>query len=361
MPIKSIKGRDLILHQGLPIIGKLRKGESQEDAQERARKAGKRGAMPQELNYFRLAVNDAPASLYTASQIESAFEALYGAQPKSISGVKFLTDNVDEAFKTQYARFGKRSDGTPVLTRVCDGEHIQYRNEGANGIDRTKSHCICDWDSKDAAALKANCQPSGELFFWLPELTKTTGVLGLFKLETHSTNDIVNITSTLNMIAQSTGNLRQWSFTLYRQAKNVTSPDGLTITKHLVYLGFEQAAAQQFAALAAQDALSLTSGNGNGHTTPAPLALNAGTNEAPEVAYRDSTEAFYEMCIVEAKDGRRMYWFKSLEESQFKTTDTALVEGAIPLAGMPIGEWFEIELGGRVDGDKVIELWAEVE
>jgi hypothetical protein len=67
------------------------------------------------------------------------------------------------------------------------------------------------------------------------------------------------------------------------------------------------------------------------------------------------------MCIVEAKDGRRMYWFKTFEDVQFKTPDTTLVEGAIPLAGMPIGEWFEIELGGRVDGDKVIELWVEVE
>ncbi len=136
--------------------------------------------------------------------------------------------------------------------------------------------------------------------------------------------------------------------------------------KNIVYLTVEQAAAQHFAALAAQDALSLTSGlpslpaNGNG----APLALNAGeppqdVTLADEVEFFDSVETFDQMCIVE-KAGKRMYWFKTLADEQFKTTDTALVEGALPLAGMPVNEWFDVELGGRVDGDKVIELWVEV-
>ncbi len=366
--MKNIKGQPTTRGSGVPLIARVRKGESQEEAAARAKREGKTRFTPKDLDHFRIEIDrDLPVTVGDPNAISTALEQLYGKTPMTISGVQFMADDPNTVFQTAYEKWATTSGGNPLCTQRCDGEHIYYRNDPQNGINRSKTPCTCNWQgTSDPDARKKMCAATGRLNFWLPQLTQLTGVLGELMFVTHGSNDIINILSTLNMVYQTAGRQRGISFTLYRKPVTVTTPDGKPTTKNIVYLTVEQAAAQHFAALAAQDALSLTSGlpslppNANG----APLALNAG--EAPqdysladEVAYFDSVETFDQMCIVE-KAGKRMYWFKTLADEQFKTTDTAIVEGTIPLAGMPVNEWFDVELGGRVDGDKVIELWVEV-
>lgn len=364
MAIKNIKGRKTD-GSGIPLLVRVRKGESQEEAAARAKSEGKTRFTPTDLEYFRLEPDrELPPTVGDPNVISAALEQLYGKNPAVIHGVQFLADEPDTVFFTAYERWVTTKSGHSVCTQRCDGEHIYHQNNMKGGVDRAKYPCQCDWQNPNQ---QDKCGVTGRLFFWLPQLTQLTGVLGQLMFTTRGSNDIANILKTLNDVKGAVGGLRGISFTLYRRPFATTTPNGLPVVKSVVYLSVDHVGAQRIAARAAQDALGLTSGlpsqpvNLNG----APLALNAG--EAPqdysladEVAYFDSVETFDQMCIVE-KAGKRMYWFKTLADEQFKTSDTALVEGAIPLAGMPVNEWFDVELGGRVDGDKVIELWEEVE
>lgn len=280
MPIKEIRNQPVIRGSGVPLIARVRKGESQEAAAERAKKEGKNRFTPQDLPYLRFDVNDdLPATVGNPQRIADAIASLYGDEPTSIHGLQFMTDDVDTAFQTAYERWITSKSGNPICQRRCDGVTTYMRND-ENGIDRRKTPCQCDHDTTDPAKRKQLCAATGRLVFWLPEVTQLTGVLGEFMLITHGTNDIINITSTLNMVKQTVGRLRGISFTLYRKPVQVMTPDGKPTTKNLVYLGVEQAAAQHFASLAAQDALALTTGNG--HAAPPLLLSGTPDDELPE-------------------------------------------------------------------------------
>lgn len=237
--IKQYKSRPARL-QGAPVIARIYKGEA------RANFNGK--GVPPELPYFRVEF-DTQQPMFDVEKAKQVWKELYGEQPTVLRNVLFQFDNPDLVFSDFMEWWKLTSNGNPIPLRRCDGE-TTFLKRVDNTIER---NVVCDH--------KCECKPVGRLTFWLPEFTQATGgVVGQFMLLSHGQDDLDRIRSTVNMVRETLGQLRNIGFTLYRKPTRKTTPDGNPIVKHDVYLGLSDQAAQRLALQAAENALMLSSG-----------------------------------------------------------------------------------------------------
>lgn len=200
--------------------------------------APKSGNKPgKDLTYFRVEWPDG------YDDAAAVFTDLYGSQPSRFDRVMLMSDQIEDSWASAMESWRHGSKGA-VLVRRCDGEQIHAYRDGDKLVRNTGEACMhpdCD------------CAPVGRFTFALPDLIQA-GHFMLFRLVTHARNDIDNIGSTLALAYDgSGGRLRSVMFTLYREAAEITTPDGMRVTKHLVRLSLADGAMQRLAAGYADD------------------------------------------------------------------------------------------------------------
>jgi len=173
----------------LPLIGTLRKG-----AAKQANRPGK------DLDHFRFD----PSPGYGGLMPD--WVALYGDQPQSIPGVRFLDD---KPFMFAFEKWG----GNNTLQVRHDG-HVYLKRWTNNGYNYNNDP-VEDHHHED-------CQPVGRLAFMLPEFFVRTGVVGTFRLITTSIVDRDTIQAYLQFMRLMGAPLPSLDFTLSRVPRDFT-------------------------------------------------------------------------------------------------------------------------------------------
>lgn len=175
MPIAGLTDRESANRRFTPL-GKIRKGMKD-----------KQGNMI-DLSYFRF--------IAVSPEIQAAFEAIYGKEPQSIR-ILLPYRTMEENWDTSMEEWGKsglihRCNGIfmtqwlqlPEKTYVRDPEMLQQKP--------------CPYASGEKKRTKQTegCKRVGYLAVMIPELL-AIGHLGYVTVETHSINDLANITSSI--------------------------------------------------------------------------------------------------------------------------------------------------------------------
>lgn len=168
-----------------PRIGKLRKGDV---------KSAK--APGRDLPYFRFDSSDQKAV--------NDFEAAYGEQPTKVN-VLFPHPTVERNFQTAMEAYGAGG-----IERRCDRETI-----GGQRVDGRFSYCRAQ-----CRYPQCECKEVGRLQIIIPELKRFAYVTA----ETHSINDIVNLTQQLQAIEMTFGRLNGVPLVLRRRPEQVSVP-----------------------------------------------------------------------------------------------------------------------------------------
>jgi hypothetical protein len=211
MPIYGVSDRESV-EPRFRNIGKLRKGSPKQS----------NGQVGKDLTYFRFTSNN-PA-------VVKAFTAAYGEEPRELA--VFLPYNeMERNFSSWRELYG----GNGLVKVRCDGEnHVDW----IDGAQHHHGRRPCTKEFKDTANRCQGCPlvPVGRLSVILPELWKA-GHIGLVTMETHSWNDIPEISGKLVQYEPLAGK----PFTLWREEKKVGAPNKKTnkrmaVTKSLVFI-----------------------------------------------------------------------------------------------------------------------------
>lgn len=183
-----------------PRIGKLRKGA----AKPSDKQPGK------DLDYFRFDSDDPEAV--------ARFKAAYGEQPRQIN-VYLPFETVDENFPTWQEAYT-----AGAMQHRCDGETcvIWLKPDGTY--------------SQEPKPCPGGCKEVGRLNVIIPELAR----LAYVTVETHSINDILQLTDNLQAALALRGSLTGIPFVLSRRPQEISTPgkDGkrARYTKWLLFL-----------------------------------------------------------------------------------------------------------------------------
>lgn len=180
----------------LPLIAILRKGAEMTKADNGKTRPGR------DLDHFR--VDFSPEFEHHAA----AFERLYGKDPATLSGVRFLDD---EPFSFFYERWG----GNQTLQVRHDGR-VYLKRWTPEGYDYT--HAPVDSRDLDSEV----CQPRGRMAFLLEDFFRETGEVGLFMALTSSEIDRDTIQTYLGFMGAMQIPLTGMAFTLRRVAREFT-------------------------------------------------------------------------------------------------------------------------------------------
>lgn len=208
MAIKGVSDRNSVAPR-FKVIGKLKKGSPKEN--------GRVGA---DLDYFRFDSND-PLVL-------QAFEGIYGPEPRRLD-VYLPYRNMEDNFSSWRELYGQNG-----LCKVrCDGENWVDWIDGPRHYHGERP---CTWEFRDPASRCPGCplQPVGRLSVILPEMWHA-GHIGLVTVETHSWNDIANLSSKLVQWEPLTGK----PFTLWREDTRIGVPikdKRAAVEKSLIYV-----------------------------------------------------------------------------------------------------------------------------
>lgn len=185
-----------------PRIGKLRKGDVKP-----VKGPGK------DLPYFRFDTTDQKAA--------NDFAAAYGDQPTDIN-ILFPHPTIDRNFQTAMEAYG--SGG---IERRCDREFISGQRSNGRFV-YCRSECVYP---------ACQCKEVGRLQVIIPELNRFAYVTA----ETHSVNDIVNLTQQLQAIEMTFGRLNGVPLVLRRRPEQVSVPlkDGKRARKEMYMLSVE--------------------------------------------------------------------------------------------------------------------------
>lgn len=195
MPIKRLQRSDAVF----PRIGILRKGA--------AKSGNKPGA---DLSYFRFDTDDADAA--------QSFAKAYGAEPRQIN-IYLPYDSAEENFQVWQEAYVAGG-----LKHRCDGEvcTIWQKPDGTY--------------SQEPVPCPGGCKEVGRLAVIIPELARMAYVT----VETHSINDILQLTSNLQAAQAMRGTLKGMPLTLTRRPQEISTPtaDGKRArrTKWLLFL-----------------------------------------------------------------------------------------------------------------------------
>lgn len=179
-----------------PRVGKLRKGGPRPES-------GK--APGQDLDHFRFSSTDLGAV--------EAFQRAYGDKPRSIN-VRLPYATVEENFQTAMEKYG--AGGLEIR---CDREFIQGARVNGKFLKcfPGRSPCKRDEERKDGGC---GCKEVGRLNVIIPELQRFAYVTA----ETHSINDIVNLTQQLTAIEMTFGQLNGVPLVLTRRPEQISTP-----------------------------------------------------------------------------------------------------------------------------------------
>jgi len=177
-----------------PRIGKLRKG------------GVKTGNKPgQDLDHFRFDSPD-PAAM-------AAFAAAYGDRPQSVN-VRLPYPTVEENWSAAMEKYG--AGGLEIR---CDREFMEGCRVNGRFVKcfPGRSPCQRDESQKDGGC---GCKEVGRLNLIIPELQRFAYVTA----ETHSINDIVNLTQQLTAIEMMFGRLSGIPLVLTRRPEQISTP-----------------------------------------------------------------------------------------------------------------------------------------
>lgn len=196
MPIKRLQRQTA----NFPRIGKLRKGAEKPNDKQPGR----------DLDYFRFDSDDTEAM--------TRFEESYGKNPRQVN-VYLPFDTVDENFQTWQEAYT-----AGAMQHRCDGETcvIWLKPDGTY--------------SQEPKPCPGGCKEVGRLNVIIPELAR----LAYVTAETHSINDILQLTDNLQAALALRGSLTGIPFVLSRRPQEISTPgkDGkrARYTKWLLFL-----------------------------------------------------------------------------------------------------------------------------
>lgn len=217
MPIKGLTDKNSVTPR-FTRLGKIRKGVKQVDP-----KTGKERMI--DLDFFRFTGEG-----QHAAEIERAFHDAYGAEPVMIRVfLPFAT--VDENWQTWMEEWGASG-----LIHRCDGEFmVQWQNPDLTYSKDYDCHqrkpCPYCSGEKERTEQKPGCDHVGRLAVMIPELLEL-GYLGYVTVETHSINDLANITASLT--------------DAYNKAQDAHRPNGLQGIEFSLRREFEQIGVRYF-------------------------------------------------------------------------------------------------------------------
>jgi hypothetical protein len=273
---------------------------------------GKRG---KDLPYFR---SEWPDGL---EHVKDAFHELYGDKPTHLTNVLLLSDEAEDSFMSANESWRSGEKESILLIR-CDGETISFYREGDKVLRNSGKACLIDCD----------CVPVGRLTFILKDLVIRTGEVVKFRFITHAKSDIERMLATLDFAVEGSGGyLRGVAFTLWREPRKVITPEGMTVTKHQVFMGFADAAQQRLARGYAENVLRLVDGASDADVgsklLPAPAKASSG-------AKKGMMQTVILQPVVHVwlnNDGTEVYGFKAAKgKGLFYSKDTEMVKAAIP-------------------------------
>jgi len=242
-----------------PFLGTIRKGGKKEKNAKGQEIQGK------DLNYFRLDLGEKHDP-----ELEKAWFSAFGKEPTQFSCL-LLHESTDEAFDAWWKEYASNR----VLTKKCNGKiQCQWLTEKNTYSFEPKP---CQKDSNNPC----KCTPSAELRVVIPDL----GVMGFFKLLTHSKWDILSLSQQLNMVYLSAGKLTGIPFLVKRQPREIFANynnQKHKVTKSLLSIEVHPDVAGRVLKIIEQKAFSVMEGSSNtqptiqgtSHATPLLMPQN---------------------------------------------------------------------------------------
>lgn len=220
--------RKYTMLDALPTIGVIRKGGPMRTKI----KDGKEITLPgPDLDHFRLVMRP------NFEHLAPAWHEIYGAEPKVLRGIFFLSNRIDDNFDTWMMERSR----TRILHKCDQVSQVLWWDERTKTHSRVPRPCA-NFNAEPGAASRCKCQPVGELRFFMPAFTQKTRVWGKFVLRTGSAHDISNLFQTLAGSWNELGGvLAGMEFIIGRQPREITYPDKegnrVPVTKSLLYIG----------------------------------------------------------------------------------------------------------------------------
>lgn len=246
MGIKGLTDRPA----AFPRIGILRKG-----SEKQTNSSGKQ-TYGRDLDHFRFDPED-PSDM----ELVSAFKALYGDEPRCV--------DVYLPYNTTEENFGawKECWTASSLQHRCDGETcVLWLDKRTNRYSQEPIPC------------PGGCKEVGRLMVIIPKLGRMAHIIA----ETHSKNDILELSSNLSAIEQSQGTLRGIPMLLTRKAREISTPMGdgrrTRTTKWLLHIEVAPRWVDLMLQSAEQRALPAPAQHGASLALPAP-AVDYDTGE----------------------------------------------------------------------------------
>jgi hypothetical protein len=260
-----------------PFMGTIRKGGKKK------KNASGKEIQGDDLTYFRLDLGENPEKEAKLSPnvleqlnnertlIREKWHNAFGEEPAQFTCL-LLHDNPDDAFDAWLKEYNSKG-----LVRKCDGEkQCQWLTE-KNTYSFAPKPC-----QKTNPQSPCKCTRTAELRVVLPDL----GVMGFFKVLTHSIWDISSISQQLNMVYLSAGKLMGIPFLLKRRPRETpaTTADGkrYMVTKSFLSIEVHPDVAKKVLNAIEQKAFGILEGSSNiqptiqgtSHATPLLMPQN---------------------------------------------------------------------------------------
>ena len=301
-----------------PFLGTIRKGGSKKKAMVKNKKTGQmeeKEIQGDDLTYFRLDLGEKHNP-----ELEKAWFSAFGNEPKQFSCL-LLHESTDEAFDAWWKEYASNR----VLTKKCNGKiQCQWLTEKNTYSFEPKP---CQKDSNNPC----KCTPSAELRVVIPDL----GVMGFFKLLTHSKWDILSLSQQLNMVYLSAGKLTGIPFLVKRQPREIFANynnQKHKVTKSLLSIEVHPDVAGRVLKIIEQKAFSVMEGSSN--TQPTIQGTSHATPLLMPQNYSPDDQSDDDDDILE---------IKSITESTTFSHDLSLLENA-----MKAIDWSDLRLLGYI-------------
>jgi hypothetical protein len=295
-----------------PFLGTIRKGGKKKKAMVKGKEKEIQG---DDLNYFRLDLGGK-----INPELEERWISAFGKEPTQFSCL-LLHETPDQAFDAWY----KEYTSNHVLTKKCDGQNqCQWLTE-KNSYSFTPKPCQRNSNNP------CECSQSAELRVVIPDL----GVMGFFKLLTHSKWDILSLSQQLNMVYLSAGKLTGIPFLVKRQPREIFANYNERknkVTKSLLSIEVHPDVAGRVLKIIEQKAFSIMEGTpniqptiqGTSHATPLLMPQNYSPDD-------------------QSDDDDDILEIKSITESTTFSHDLSLLENA-----MKAIDWSDLRLLGYI-------------
>lgn len=194
---------------GFPRIGKLHKGARRTEEDIKKKRPGK------DLPYFRIEFEP------QFEHLRPAWEEMYTTRPTFFDPVYVFGQTIEEAFDFWFEEWT-----ASTLLHRCNGrEQVLWFDQNPKVQRHSRARIPCRYDAPKGQRPPGcgDCRLVGRLNLMLPKFIDATGVLGYIMAETHATNDITEIYTTLNTVAYS-GPLFGVQFRFGRAPKTISVP-----------------------------------------------------------------------------------------------------------------------------------------